>query len=93
MALAYGYETAARDNPMVRTVMSLVNLLAKALSPERGVILSAFPFHMSYRVAFCRLCFTSASSQEAPRVVSRNWVMAGCCLREEARSSSSRCPV
>ncbi|KAG8212969.1 cytochrome P450 [Butyriboletus roseoflavus] len=44
MALAYGYETAARDDPMVRTVMSLVNFLAKALSPERGAILSAFPF-------------------------------------------------
>ena len=47
MALAYGYEMAARDDPMVRTVMSLVNLLAKALSPERGAILSAFPFRKS----------------------------------------------
>ncbi|KAI9566820.1 cytochrome P450 [Boletus coccyginus] len=44
MALAYGYETAARDDPIVRTVMSLVNLLSKALSPERGAVLSAFPF-------------------------------------------------
>ncbi|KAF9238521.1 cytochrome P450 [Melanogaster broomeanus] len=43
MALAYGYEMAARDDPMVRTVRSLVNLLAKALSPERAAVLSAFP--------------------------------------------------
>ncbi|KAH7884762.1 cytochrome P450 [Phlebopus sp. FC_14] len=43
MALAYGYEMAARDDPMVRTVRELVNLLAKALSPERTAVLSAFP--------------------------------------------------
>ncbi|KIJ62887.1 hypothetical protein HYDPIDRAFT_30029 [Hydnomerulius pinastri MD-312] len=43
MALAYGYEMAVRDDPMVRTVRELVNLLAKALSPERTAILSAFP--------------------------------------------------
>ena len=68
MALAYGYET--RD-AMVRTVMSLVDLLAKALSPERGAILSAFPFRMLYRFGFCRSFFTSAPSREASRVVSR----------------------
>ncbi|KIK97014.1 hypothetical protein PAXRUDRAFT_10437 [Paxillus rubicundulus Ve08.2h10] len=43
VALAYGYEMAARDDPMVRIVISLVNLLAKALSPERAAVLSAFP--------------------------------------------------
>ncbi|KAF9223367.1 cytochrome P450 [Gyrodon lividus] len=43
MALAYGYETAARDDPMVRTVRSLVSLLAEALSPERAAVLSALP--------------------------------------------------
>lgn len=47
MALAYGYEMAIKDDPMVRTVKALVDLLAKALSPERGAILSAFPFRMS----------------------------------------------
>jgi len=62
MALAYGYETAARGDPMVRTVMSLVDLLAKALSPERGAVLSAFPFRTSYHTGFYRLRFTSAPS-------------------------------
>ena len=93
MALAYGYETAARDDPMVKTVMSLVNILAKALSPERGVILSAFPFRKSYRFSFFRSRFTSAPSREVPWVVSRSWAMAGCCLREDSRSSGSQCPV
>ena len=47
MALAYGYEIATRDDPMVKTLMSLLDLLVTALSPERGAILSAFPFRMS----------------------------------------------
>lgn len=55
MALAYGYETAPRDDPIVRTAMLLVNILSTALSPERGAILSAFPFRMSYHFDFCSL--------------------------------------
>ncbi|KAL4062900.1 cytochrome P450 [Scleroderma citrinum] len=43
MALAYGYEVATRDDPMVRTVKEFIELLTKALSPERAAILSAFP--------------------------------------------------
>jgi len=44
MALAYGYEIASRDDPMVRTVMSLVNILSRAMSPERNAVITAFPF-------------------------------------------------
>ncbi|KIM57444.1 hypothetical protein SCLCIDRAFT_130521 [Scleroderma citrinum Foug A] len=43
MALAYGYEVATRDDPMVRTVKEFIALLTKALSPERAAIFSAFP--------------------------------------------------
>ncbi|KAI6155470.1 cytochrome P450 [Pisolithus tinctorius] len=44
MALAYGYEVEMRDDPIVRTVRELVDLLTKALSPERTAALAAFPF-------------------------------------------------
>ncbi|KAI6039873.1 cytochrome P450 [Pisolithus marmoratus] len=44
MALAYGYEVSMRDDPIVSTVRELVNLLTKALSPERTATLVAFPF-------------------------------------------------
>lgn len=44
MAVAYGYEVGMRDDPIVRTVRELVDLLTKALSPERTAALAAFPF-------------------------------------------------
>ncbi|KAG1770938.1 cytochrome P450 [Suillus occidentalis] len=43
MAFTYGYDVAPRNDPMVANVKELVDILAKALSPERSAILSAFP--------------------------------------------------
>ncbi|KAG2145344.1 cytochrome P450 [Suillus bovinus] len=43
MAFTYGYNVAPRNDPMVANVKELVDILAKALSPERSAILSAFP--------------------------------------------------
>ena len=43
MAFTYGYEAAPHNDPIVATVKELVDLFAKALSPEGSVILSAFP--------------------------------------------------
>ena len=52
MALAYGYETTVKDDPLVKRMMSHADLLAKELSPERCAILSAFPFRTSHDLAF-----------------------------------------
>jgi hypothetical protein len=71
MALAYGYETAARDDSMVRIVISLVNLLAKALSPERAAVLSAFPIRTSsINDRSSVTAFSPPHSREASYVVS-----------------------
>lgn len=43
MAFTYGYDVAPRNDPIVANVKELVDILAKALSPERSAILSAFP--------------------------------------------------
>ncbi|KAG1722559.1 cytochrome P450 [Suillus lakei] len=43
MAFTYGYDVAPRNDPMVATVKELADILAKALSPERSAVLSAFP--------------------------------------------------
>ncbi|KAG1738392.1 cytochrome P450 [Suillus paluster] len=43
MAFTYGYDVALPNDPIVATVKELVDILAKALSPERSAILSAFP--------------------------------------------------
>ena len=46
--------------------MSLVNILAKALSSERSAILSAFPFRKSYNSGFYRLFHLRAQSRSFP---------------------------
>ncbi|KAG2369077.1 cytochrome P450 [Suillus spraguei] len=43
LAFTYGYDVAPRDDPIVSDAKELVDILAKALSPERSAILSAFP--------------------------------------------------
>ncbi|KAH7929834.1 cytochrome P450 [Leucogyrophana mollusca] len=44
MGLTYGYDTAPRDDPIVRSAEELVALLAEALSPERAALFTALPF-------------------------------------------------
>jgi hypothetical protein len=56
MAFTYGYDVAPRNDPMVANVKELVDILAKALSPERSAILSAFPIRERTKcVPECRL--------------------------------------
>ncbi|KAG1857933.1 cytochrome P450 [Suillus tomentosus] len=43
MAFTYGYDVAPRNDPIVANVKELVDILAKALSPERSAIVSVFP--------------------------------------------------
>lgn len=55
MAFTYGYDVAPRNDPIVANVKELVDILAKALSPERSAIVSVFPIRKQKKpVPECR---------------------------------------
>jgi len=44
MSVTYGYQTSARDDPLVRIIESALAMGLEVMTPERAVLLKMFPF-------------------------------------------------
>jgi len=44
MSAVYDYEPSARDDPLIRLVDTVMHIATAVLTPERAIMLKAFPF-------------------------------------------------
>lgn len=52
MSVVYGYETARRDDPIIKVVDRAVNLAVASIRPEVAAFLGFFPFRESSILIF-----------------------------------------
>jgi hypothetical protein len=44
MSVTYGYQTSARDDPLVQIMESALAMGLEVMTPERAILLKMFPF-------------------------------------------------